>query len=157
MLRLWTTFAKALLWWGCYVHPLIWLFDGVFEILLVIYWINAWERFEKEFIYEDTVFLSLNIQLYGWVRTKRIPIQSSLFGSLFLRWMCALSWWSVWALHIVNCAYTTDSVFVAAEIPWQTQVFLQVNTQAHESVKDCSDRKNSKYYVIVIQVKLRLT
>ena len=32
--------------------------------------------------------------------------------------------------------------------------FHQVNTQAPSNVIDCSDRNNSKYYVVVIQVFL---
>ncbi|KAF9600532.1 hypothetical protein IFM89_009981 [Coptis chinensis] len=32
-----------------------------------------------------------------------------------------------------------------------------VNTQAHESVTDCSDRNNSKYYVVVVQYSARFS
>ncbi|KAI5067871.1 hypothetical protein GOP47_0016216 [Adiantum capillus-veneris] len=35
-------------------------------------------------------------------------------------------------------------------------MFLQVNTQAHESVKDCSDYKNSKFYLVIVQYTARL-
>ncbi|XP_024363905.1 uncharacterized protein [Physcomitrium patens] len=44
----------------------------------------------------------------------------------------------------------------AASVDHLCKSIVMVNTQAHESVKDCSDRKNSKYYVIVIQYTARL-
>lgn len=44
----------------------------------------------------------------------------------------------------------------AASVDHLCKSIVMVNTQAHESVKDCSDRKNSKYYVIVVQYTARL-
>lgn len=44
----------------------------------------------------------------------------------------------------------------AASVDHLCKSIVMVNTQAHESVKDCSDRKNSKYYVVVVQYIARL-
>ncbi|KAG0553497.1 hypothetical protein KC19_12G015900 [Ceratodon purpureus] len=44
----------------------------------------------------------------------------------------------------------------AASVDHLCKSIVMVNTQAHESVKDCSDRKNSKYYVVVVQYTARL-
>jgi prolyl-tRNA editing enzyme YbaK/EbsC (Cys-tRNA(Pro) deacylase) len=41
----------------------------------------------------------------------------------------------------------------ATSIDHLCKSIVMVNTQADASVKDCSDRKNSKYYVIVVQAK----
>jgi prolyl-tRNA editing enzyme YbaK/EbsC (Cys-tRNA(Pro) deacylase) len=44
----------------------------------------------------------------------------------------------------------------ATSIDHLCKSIVMVNTQADASVKDCSDRKNSKYYVIVVQYTARL-
>ncbi|KAH7427376.1 hypothetical protein KP509_10G041200 [Ceratopteris richardii] len=44
----------------------------------------------------------------------------------------------------------------AASIDHLCKSIVMVNTQAHESVKDCSDFNNSKFYVVVIQYTARL-
>ncbi|CAM6118219.1 unnamed protein product [Calypogeia fissa] len=44
----------------------------------------------------------------------------------------------------------------AASVDHLCKSIVMVNTQAHESVVDCSDRNNSKYYVIVVQYTARL-
>jgi hypothetical protein len=41
----------------------------------------------------------------------------------------------------------------ATSIDHLCKSIVMVNTQADASVKDCSDRKNSKYYVIIVQAK----
>ncbi|KAG9452362.1 hypothetical protein H6P81_005266 [Aristolochia fimbriata] len=44
----------------------------------------------------------------------------------------------------------------ASSIDHLCKSIVMVNTQAHASVTDCSDRNNSKYYVVVIQYTARL-
>jgi hypothetical protein len=44
----------------------------------------------------------------------------------------------------------------ATSIDHLCKSIVMVNTQADASVKDCSDQKNSKYYVIVVQYTARL-
>ncbi|BBN06786.1 hypothetical protein MPTK1_3g23870 [Marchantia polymorpha subsp. ruderalis] len=44
----------------------------------------------------------------------------------------------------------------AASVDHLCKSIVMVNTQALESITDCSDRKNSKYYLIVIQYTARL-
>lgn len=44
----------------------------------------------------------------------------------------------------------------AASVHHLCKSIVMENTQAHKSVKDCSDRNNSKYYVIVVQFTARL-
>lgn len=53
---------------------------------------------------------------------------------------------------IINCLYSI--FFLKKEIMIKFIYFVQVNTQAPSNVIDCSDRKNSKYYVVVVQVAL---
>lgn len=44
----------------------------------------------------------------------------------------------------------------AASIDHLCKSIVMVNTQAPESVKDCSDYKNSKFYVVIVQYTARL-
>ena len=47
-------------------------------------------------------------------------------------------------IHISYCSQSSHYIFVN----------VQVNTQAAADVVDCSDRNNSKYYLIVVQVHI---
>ncbi|XP_068635774.1 uncharacterized protein [Aristolochia californica] len=47
-------------------------------------------------------------------------------------------------------------VLGASSIDHLCKSIVMVNTQAHASVNDCSDRNNSKYYIVVIQYTSRL-
>eukprot|EP00250_Pteridium_aquilinum_P008822 c18235_g1_i2 orf=127-849(+) len=47
-------------------------------------------------------------------------------------------------------------LLAAASIDHLCKSIVMVNTQAHESVKDCSDHKNSKFYVVIVQYIARL-
>lgn len=44
----------------------------------------------------------------------------------------------------------------AASIDHLCKSIVMVNTQAHESVKDCSDYNNSKFYMVIVQYTARL-
>lgn len=43
----------------------------------------------------------------------------------------------------------------AASIDHLCKSIVMVNTQAHESVRDCSDRNNSKFYLVIVQYTAR--
>lgn len=44
----------------------------------------------------------------------------------------------------------------AASVDHLCKSIVMVNTQAHESVRDCSDYNNSKFYVVIVQYTARL-
>ncbi|PIA35702.1 hypothetical protein AQUCO_03500216v1 [Aquilegia coerulea] len=50
---------------------------------------------------------------------------------------------------------TRQEILNAPSIHHLCKSIVLVNTQAHESVTDCSDRNNSKYYVVVVQYSAR--
>ncbi|KAJ7553399.1 hypothetical protein O6H91_06G096400 [Diphasiastrum complanatum] len=92
----------------------------------------------------------------GLKRSQTRNVEESLSRFLHERGVTSFKFARVPSNYYSRTYAERRDILGAASIHHLCKSIVMVNSQVHESVKDCTDRNNSKYYVIVIQYVARL-